>query len=663
MANMPRWQVGLLVAALTGGVTVACGGKDDNGGSSSSTGGAEETGGRGNEAGSEATTGGRDATGGRVGGGGDEATGGSGDAGEPATTGGAEATGGSGNAGEPATTGGAEATGGSGNAGEPATGGAEATGGAGAGGEGTGGTTSTAGIDDLIAAICGWEFGCCDAGETTYRLGTSGGTVDDCIDDFVFQLHQSNQTNNPYPPGTATGLLGTLGFTVNLDRVVENPAGIAECIEAWDAMGCSDTAEPATHCAASAIPGEGPCSLTNLFDPGLEIGDRCTLALTEGDGNDVECPAGTTCVDAGDPDNPETYPSCVQRGTDSDPCTNDGDCDWNFYCNAAGDCTEKGDEGDDCSFNDTADPQPDDEDAQCKAGLKCNPNSLTCVTNCSRNYPCTLDFECAEGDSCRPVTVGDDSTSWETCQAIGANATARCDDDADCVDERRCAGGVCQTDLSIGDDCTTDEECEVGSFCDTAQFSESGSTRTPTLQCTAYFNAGDPCFPGAISMGYSSGCNPATSPECVYIDGTWECTTSKRGEDDTCIPYSLTIVPDEPSDCAPGLQCEYSDTTIGTYSCTDGAGLGDDCDDSIGDDTALLCDEGLFCLTSGSGTPTCVEQVDPGSDCEDPNTNDAEDGLCRNGDCVEHWDGNGSFICTDAPVPVLNDGDGLTCNG
>ncbi len=662
---MGKWQVGLLIAALAGGLTIGCGKDKDSGSRGGSTGGDNNGGRDAGNAGENTATGGRD------GGGGEEQTGGrQNQGGDPATGGRNVNNGGDGNVGNQG-----------GN--PPATGGnPPATGGVSGGGDGPGGATGTggappvtAGIDDLITAICEWEFGCCEPGETTYRLGTSGVSVEDCVSDFVFQLHESNQTDNPHPAGTAQGLLGVLGFTVNLDRVVENPAGIQECIEAWQAMGCSEMADPgaSAHCGGSFLPGEGPCSLVNLFDPGLQRGDRCTLGLTEGaDGNDVECPAGTTCVPADDPDNPENYPSCVQRGTEGRPCTNDGDCDYNFYCNA-GDCTEKGDEGDSCSFDDPANPVPDDEDAKCKAGLKCNPNSLTCVVNCSIDYPCDIDFECPDGQSCRPETVSDDATSWHTCQLIGEGSADRCDDNLDCSDDRRCSGGVCARDLGIGDDCTTDEECEDGTFCDTALYDSQVVSRTATGQCTPYFNAREPCFALGASYGYSSGCNPSTAPQCVFVgtsiavaDRDWECRATVLQEGDACIPYSVVNprLAAEASDCAEGLTCQYATDTATMWTCTVGADAGEACDDNVSDGDALTCAPGLFCDTEALPSPVCVEQLDPGADCEDPhNANTAQPGLCKNGACVEHWDGNGSYICTDAPVPTANTGDGLTCNG
>ena len=38
-----------------------------------------------------------------------------------------------------------------------------------------------------------------------------------------------------------------------------------------------------------------------------------------------------------------------------------------------------------------------------------------------------------------------------------------------------------------------------------------------------------------------------------------------------------------------------------------------------------------------------------------------DNGLCKNGDCVAHWSGDGSFVCSDAPVRESQGGDNLTC--
>lgn len=528
--------------------------------------------------------------------------------------------------------------------------------GTGGGNDGTGGgSTSDASIDDLIGAICEWEYGCCDEGEVTYRLGTAAGSsVEDCIEFFTFQLHDSNATNNPFPGGSAQGLLGVLAYTVNLDRVDENAAGIGECIDAYKAMDCPTKGEGEAFCTEPGSPDEEPCALVNLFKPALKVGDRCSLGLAEGATNDVECPAGTTCLDAADPDNPEDFPVCVQRGEDADPCNADSDCDYNFYCAPNSRCTEKGDIGDDCTFNDD-DPIPGDEDAGCKAGLACDPKALVCVNSCTEDFPCQVNAQCPEGLVCAPVTVGSDSTSWKQCVTRGTSASARCDEDADCAANRYCDGNVCQGDVDIGDDCERDEMCEAGSFCDRNPFDSEGAGRVAPLVCTTLYQAAEPCLPPNADSTISTGCAPA-APYCLFdsADSRWECVAKLRAEDADCYPLGDSL-----SECAAGLRCEATDlAATWVYTCTAGAELDDDCDADYGDDEDLDCGPGLTCKEG-----VCIAQVGPGSDCEDLDDNTAGDPtLCTNSSCMENWDENGpDFICSDAPVPESNGGDGLTC--
>jgi len=702
MANMPSWHVGIIVAALAGSLAVGCG-KDDNKGTGSTggaagenaggdtnTGGDTDTGGRGNAGGDE-DTGGQQTAGGEAGGGNMTSTAGSaGDsAGGTGNAGGVEETGGEAGT----TTGGegGEATGGTDTGGE---GGGETGGEGGGAGNGAGGSAS---IDDLIGALCDWEFGCCDSAELNYRLGTSAGSVDDCVDDFVFQLHDSNQTNNPYP-GSLTYLLGELGYKVDLDRVVENPANIAACIEQYENMDCAKKIDANAHCEGPVEYDVDPCQLNKLFDPGLDVGDRCTLALGQDQigTNDVECPVGSSCLAADDPDNPENFPSCVQRGIDGQPCTQDGDCDYDFYCNDSGDCTEKGDEGDDCSFNDPSDPQPNDEDASCKTGLSCDPVNLECVANCSEDYPCLANTQCPDGYSCRPQTVQSDANTWLTCQPIGTTAAARCDDTDDCEADRYCNGGICDVREGNGDDCTSDDDCDVGFFCDLAEWTvgETGEVMDPSLvvrdtadgdygTCQPHRGAGDDCYPGAKSNAYSSGCDPdGAAPYCVYsgdgfTEDAWSCSSSKLDDGDYCIPFPVYnpdfisdgLLPNEPNGCATGLVCEFVHNDDDFFTCTEGASAGDICDDDPWfappyPDSGNTCGVGLFCEypSDSAFTGECVEQVDPAESCEDSDGN-ADSIRCKNGACVESWNSSGDYICTDAPIPAANGGDNLTCNG
>src|SRR5690606_17675105 len=153
--------------------------------------------------------------------------------------------------------------------------------------------------------------------------------------------------------------------------------------------------------------------------------------------------------------------------------------------NPEGDCAEKGDAGDACTFNDADEPMPNDEDAGCKPGLKCDPNEEICVANCQLDYPCTVNTECPQDHACVPIDVGDDSSSWKACRPIGTAATDRCDEDSDCVESRRCDDGVCNADYVIGgppaaDTCNRDAQCEAGSFCDLATTSALNAIRVPT---------------------------------------------------------------------------------------------------------------------------------------------------------------------------------------
>jgi len=602
--KLPKWFAGLALALVAGAAPLACGG----GGGDADMGGAPN---------------------------------------DEDETGGTSSTGGNNNDGTGGTT-----TGGTGGTGE-------------AGGTSTGGTAPTdATIEDLISAICAWEFGCCDTGELTYRLGTAGSSVDECVEFFTFQLNESNTTSNPFVSGSGTALLGTLGYVVNPTRVTENPAGIGECIAEYQNMDCPTEAVTLGYCAAPYLPGTSACSLTNLFEPALEEGERCTFnsGLIEADGNDVECVAGTTCLDAGG-DNPEDFPICVQRGTAGDPCTQDNDCDYNFYCNPDGDCTEKGDVGDDCTFNDEANPMPDEEDAGCLAGLKCDPSDFVCVSNCTANYPCEVNTECPEDFVCAPVTISGDADSWKQCLPVGTTASDRCDEDADCAADNYCDGSVCRDDEPIDDPCpsTRNEECESGSFCANNPTDEFGNpvytypAYAPSLICTTIRQADQPCFYPSTNPAISTGCGP-DAPLCLYdpVDARHECTDALRGEGDDCMDMGTSL----PSECEPGLRCEMNGDS--EYVCSAGAGLDDACDTAHGDPDELDCGPGLTCKPD-----VCVAQLDPGEDCEDTENPGAEDdSLCKNGDCVTNWDENGpEFICSDAEVPESNGGDNLTCGG
>ncbi len=532
----------------------------------------------------------------------------------------------SGGTGGSTASGGAAGDTGSGGAAGDGSGGGVTTGGS--GGDGSGGSVATADIDSVVGAICDWEFKCCDRGELDYRLGPFTTDAKTCKDRFLFQLHESNVTDNPHVAGSALGLLGTLGYTVDLTRVEVDEAGVAECLAHWEALGCAVKADPVTHCSGPTDPDGDPCSLNNLFNPKLELGDACTLALTEGSfGNDVECAVGSTCLPADHPENPADTPACVKRSVQDEPCTQDADCDFNFYC-GDGTCQEKGDVGDDCSFEDPDLPEPGSEEAACKVGLSCHPIDLKCVNNCSEGFTCTLDSQCPDGMSCAPLTVGDDTTSFHVCRELGDSATARCDDAADCVSTRYCgAGDVCASDKDAAEDCSDHTECPDGMYCDVVDGCKAHTARG------AACDSADECDPDAAG--------------CLWDeeDQQNECSASKRDNGAECKVHA---------DCASG-KCEIATPTDTAKTCIAGGEEDDACDNIVATGIEVSCGPGLACIDG-----TCTAQAGPGGNCEDPDTSASDDDLCKNDQCEDQWD---ALMCSDAPVPETNGGTGLTCDG
>jgi hypothetical protein len=598
---------GLLTAALA----VGCGGDDGDGGGGDDTGDAGEGSGKGGSAG--------------TGKGGSSGTGKGGTSGKGGSAG---STGGS--AGD-----GSGGTAGSGEAGD----GPGPVGGEG----GTGGGVVTPGdVDGVIAAVCDWEFRCCDAGERTYRLSPFAADAAECTSRLVAEL-SDNSTDNPYVSGPAAegGLLGTLGYVVDLTRVTVNAEGAGECIAAWEERGCNREFEPGQRCTADGSLAIDPCALTNVFAPALDIDDECTPELTEGGwGNDVECAVGSTCLPAGHADNPSDVPVCVKRGLADEPCTVDTDCDFNFFC-LDGDCTEKADVGETCSFNEPNAPAPGDEDIQCKAGLTCHPLDLECVAPCSLGYTCATasgdaDVLCPEGAGCAPIEVDEATAAFRVCTTRGDAAADLCNSDADCVDSFYCDGTNCQADKPSTAACTAQNECAAGLHC----------ALSTTSTCTTNLAAMSACTDSYQCGPNSAGClNGGTD---LFL-----CRNNLLAESDPC---------GEDAACA-SARCEFATETATETTCVEGAAAGDDCDSVTISGTAQRCAPGLLCFgeTAEPGSGECIAQAQPGTSCIDPN-DDPNASLCANGPtCTDPFDQG--EICTDGAVPEVNGGTGVVCDG
>lgn len=552
------------------------------------------------------------------------------------SSGGTTASGGSGGSGQ-AGEGGDTSTstsGGSGGTGTDSGSGGTSNGGNG----GSGGTPLVGDIDNVIAAVCAWEFNCCDEGERAYRLSPFAEDAETCTERLVFALRKSNATDNPYLSGPAApgGLLGTLGYVVDLNRVDPNPEGIIECIESWNERECNQAFDPDARCTG---PGEAdPCALANLFSPGLEVGDECTLALAEtGGSNDVECEVGSTCLPVGD-DNPNDFPTCVSRGLADDPCTNDADCDFNHYCDS-GNCAEKAGPGEACSYDDPDDPVPGEYDVQCAAGLFCHPLELECTEACGIGSNCGSDLSCPEGSGCAPLEVNESSGTFTVCTERGDSAEALCNTDADCANAYYCDGANCQADKTAGVACTSHNQCAAGLHCDLSNAVE--------VTCVTNLSAGDTC-----TDAYQCGPNSAGCINEGPVEGL-KCRNNLLANNALC---------GSNADCRSN-RCEVASTDTYDLTCVAGAGEGDDCDTITSDGTALSCARGLLCFGNPGavGGGTCEAQAAPGTDCENPD-GDPDDLMCANGStCTDPWDEGA--ICSDMPVSEDNGGSGIACDG
>jgi len=555
------------------------------------------------------------------------------------------------NVGEQGGGGGASGSGGTGNgsggtegnaiAGSSGTGNAGSSGAGSVNAGGTNGGPELGNPDDVVHAACDWEFRCCDAGERAFRLSPFATDAVSCATRLIFQMRQSNATANPYVSGSAapTGLLGTLGYVVNLARVEVSNSGIQECQHHWAALGCATEPDPNARCAGP--PAADPCALTNLFKPTLPIGGECTAALAEGGiYNDVECVVGSTCLPAGNLDNPNDVPTCVKRGLESEPCTQDNDCDFNFFCNAAGNCTQKGDAGAVCSFNTPSAPAPGDENVQCKAGLSCNPATLHCVPSCTLGFTCATnsgdaDEACPAESGCAPLEVDEGTTAFRVCTALGNSAAARCNSDADCVPTRYCDGSVCQSDKSNGAACAAQNECAAGLHCDEGNSNTCVNNLAATTACTEGFQCG-PSSAGCLNQGTAG----------------FACRNNKLPNLDECGNNAA---------CASG-RCELKDGVATVHTCVAGVPLAAACDTFPDDGDAQSCRPGLLCF-GATGTPAsglCVQQASPGTSCENPD-GDPDDSMCANpSNCLSQWELN---VCSDSAVGKANGGTGLSCDG
>jgi hypothetical protein len=534
------------------------------------------------------------------------------------------------------------------------------TGSGAAAGAGTGGAPPTGStLEDLIGAICNWEFKCCDAGEAKYQLGPTVATAAACKSAFAYLLKNDNTVKSPYPT-SLDYLLTTLGYSIDPAKVTENPTGIAQCIAQYNARTCN--VAPAaklpdpTHCTATSYGTISPCDLSNLVKPKQPAGGECNYALNQASlANDIECVAGTSCVDVGNPDNPSTAkPSCVTRGLANAPCTSDAKCDFGFYCDVmgTGTCVAKGAPGATCAYKNPTEPVPGDLAKQCMPGLTCNPVTKTCIESCKTGYVCSgSDWSCKAGESCIPITVGNQVGKFQTCSAQHSAAAPipECNSKEDCGAGNYCSGTTCKAILATGDACVgVAGECPAGTYCPTG-----GGT------CTVYKTNTTTCVQAAGTVTLQE-CNPATAIGCVYKRAAatdpvdYICSSSLLAEGQLCGGNH---------DCVTN-KCEYASAAAADKTCIKGkdatsAGGCLSAASATAND-ATTCAAGFTCKSG-----KCVAQVGPGGNCESSTTAGAADAdLCKNATCDDkQWKDSSAIMCTDGAVPVVNGGTNASCDG
>lgn len=536
-------------------------------------------------------------------------------------------------------------------------------GGAGGSTTSTGGTAGAGGstaasinLKDLIGAVCDWEFKCCDAGEVKWELGPTVPTAVACKSAFTYLLENDNTVSSPYP-ATLPSLLTAIGYSIDPTRVAENPAGIAQCIAQWNSRSCNAMPGPAaapTHCTTTTYGVVDPCALSNLVTPKQSAGQPCRFELNQASSaNDIECVAGTSCVNVGDPDNPSTTtPTCVTRGTTGAVCTSDKKCDYGFFCDTTGTgtCIAKGEPGAVCSYKNEANPVPGELTKQCMPGLTCNPVSKTCIESCKTGYLCAgSDWACPAGQSCIPITVGNVIDKFQTCSAQHSAAAPiqRCNSAEDCGAGNYCSASSCKAVLAKGATCASVAgECQAGTYCNGAA-------------CTSYLLNTQDCKQLGNSIA-STSCDPSNSVGCVY---KWDTSLAIPAETYVCSATRLANGErcGISEDCASN-KCEYAGQAAINRTCIAGAATGAACGATASTlpSNTTTCAAGLVCKAG-----QCVAQVGPGGSCESTTTAGTADGtLCKNASCdATQWLASGAIMCTDAAIPVLNGGTGAMCDG
>lgn len=221
------------------------------------------------------------------------------------------------------------------------------------------------------------------------------------------------------------------------DEVCDALGKCVECITAAQCDG-AEVCHPSNRCVPATC-------INNMLDPG-ETGVDC------GGPDCVECPNGEPCLV---PSDCESVFCDLNGGGGGQggapamgvcaPCSNDGDCAGDEYCDPAdngGTCKPKGGLGDPCGG-----------DNQCLSGQCPSDDSVCCDDACGSDCEACLMVKTGVADgTCAQVLdwtdPDDDCSGFETCDPVGGGACdlkplgISCGGDDEC-DSDDCADGVC----------------------------------------------------------------------------------------------------------------------------------------------------------------------------------------------------------------------------
>lgn len=343
-------------------------------------------------------------------------------------------------------------------------------------------------VEQLVAAHCGWMFGCCDRGELDWYVGPFTSDADNCTERMMAQLEYGMSL--PPTPGVGAGpseRLVELVFGLSENRIEIDSDAVSACVAHLQEGQCTRLVTEEFCVPGPTDVMQGPCDPRVLFEGKQGVGQPCA--------HDYECGVDSRC------DLREEHGLCVAVAGDGDFCFDDDDCDDGLFCNSdSGTCTGRLDEGQACN-----------DEGECRPGLICDGQSSTCENPCvpDRSY-CNADYDCPEGWFCEDesgscqrretLSVGDICTESAACQSgyCGyVEGDERCLErpglgDA-CEDIYACEESQCRLDgeqyrcmplAGTGEACGGEEgiDCEPGNYCDDA-----------TERCVRRLNAGEAC--------------------------------------------------------------------------------------------------------------------------------------------------------------------------